>query len=108
MSAITLGGFVVRSNTTTVLLPFPINRVLPSAVMASPSGADRGFTPFARAAQHWAPGNPPKRPFGPKPGIENEPVLQPNLVKFPNAERSGGIVGMQALALFPAWATLLA
>src|SRR5215472_16368426 len=57
--AITVAGFVVRSKTTTELLPLPINRVLPSAVMASPSGADRGLTPLAREAQHCAPGNPP-------------------------------------------------
>src|SRR5215472_3190511 len=115
MLAMTLGGFVVRSKTTTALLPLATNRVLPSAVMASPSGADRGFTPLARAAQHWAPGKPPKSPFAPKPGIEKLPVLHPNLVKFPVASSIGGIGltwgagggGMKHwLALFPAWATL--
>ena len=65
MTVGTVGGLWVRSivvisKTTTELLPFPIKRVLPSAVITSPSGADRGFTPFARAAQHWAPGNPPR------------------------------------------------
>src|SRR5215471_17116741 len=104
----TFGGLVVRSKTTTLLLPLPMNRVLPSAVMASPSGADSGFTPLARAAQHCAPGNPPKRPLAPKPGIEKVPVLQANRVKFPSAETIGGIVGTHALALFPAWATSLA
>src|SRR5215470_12551410 len=108
MLAMTLGGFVVRSKTTTALLPLATNRVFPSAVMASPSGADNGFTPLARAAQHWAPGNPPNNPLAPKPGIENVPVRQPNRVKLPRAESVGGMMGMQALALFPAWATLLA
>src|SRR5215831_2178353 len=108
MLAMTLGGFVVRSKTTTALLPLATNRVFPSAVIAPPLGADKGFTPLARAAQHWAPGNPPKRPLAPKPGIENVPVLQPKRVKFPRAETVGGITGMQALAKSPAWATLLA
>src|SRR5215831_6188543 len=112
MLAMTLGGFVVRSKTTTALLPLATNRVFPSAVIASPSGADNGFTPLARAAQHWAPGNPPKRPLAPKPGIENVLVRQPNLVKLPSAETMGGMMSlpieslMHALALFPAWATL--
>src|SRR5215831_613996 len=111
MLAMTLGGFVVRSKTTTALLPLAINRVLPSAVMASPSGADKGFTPLARAAQHWAPGNPPNNPLAPKPGIENAMVRQPNRVKLPRAESVGGMMSLpslsftHALALFPAWAT---
>src|SRR5215813_2143131 len=114
--AITVGvGLTVISKTTTELLPLAINRVLPSAVMASPSGADRGFTPLARAAQHCAPGNPPKRPFAPKPGIEKVPVLHPNLVKAPLASSNGGMLPTvpfvnvaHGLALLPAWATLLA
>src|SRR6516225_828515 len=36
MVAITVAGLVVRSKTTTELLPLPMNSVLPSAVMASP------------------------------------------------------------------------
>src|SRR6202040_3239821 len=75
---------------------------------ASPSGPDRGFTPLARAAQHWAPGNPPNRPLAPNPGIEKAPVRQPNLVKLPLASRSGGMMARHALALFPAPATELA
>src|SRR5215467_11429908 len=66
MLAITVGGLVVRSNTTTVLLALPTNMVLPSAVTTIPHGHDKGFTPLARAAQHWAPVNPPKRPLAPK------------------------------------------
>src|SRR5215471_8756496 len=93
MVAITVGiGWVVRSKTTTLLLPLATNRVLPSAVIASPSGADRGFTPLARAAQHWAPGNPPKSWLAPKPGSEKVPVLQPNRVKLPLASSMGGIM----------------
>src|SRR5260370_21372006 len=92
-------GFTVMSNTTTLLLPLAINRVLPSAVIASPSGADNGFTPLARAAQHWAPGKPPKLPSAPKPGIENVPVLHPNLVKLvpPVAASSGGMLLIEPL-----------
>src|SRR5215469_2129400 len=62
--AMTVGGLVVRSKTTTVLLAFPTNIVFPSAVTTIPQGHDSGFTPLARAAQHCAPVNPPKRPLG--------------------------------------------
>src|SRR5882724_6950178 len=85
-AAITFGGFVVRSNATTEELPLPTNRVLPSGVSCSPSGPESGFTPLARAAQHCAPGNPPKPPWAPNPGkkVENESkkpaFLQPNRV----------------------------
>ena len=67
-SAITVGGFLVRSNTTREALPLPTNKVFPSGVTRSPLGPESGFTPLAREAQHCAPGNPPKLPFGPKPG----------------------------------------
>src|SRR5215471_17774139 len=111
MLAMTLGGLVVKSNTTTVLLALPTNMVLPSAVTTIPQGHESGFTPLARAAQHCAPVNPPNRPLGPKPGSENDIVRQPNRVnagvppKVPASETRGGMVGTQALALFPAWAT---
>src|SRR5579871_5022118 len=103
-----VAGFVVRSNTATALLPLPTNRVLPSAVTTSPSGADKGFTPLEREAQHWAPGNPPNSPLAPNPGMEKLPVRQPKRVKFPSAETIGGMVGTHGLALLPAWATELA
>src|ERR1700739_1471987 len=85
-SAITTGGVFVRSNTTTDALPLPTNSVFPSGVTTSPFGPERGFTPFARDAQHCAPGNPPKEPFGPKPGnalpkfAKKGAFLQPNRV----------------------------
>src|SRR5208282_1639646 len=100
MSAITTGGFVVRSKTTTLELPFPTYRVLPSAVTTTPLGPDIGFTPWPRAAQHWAPVNPPKLPLGPKPEdrpkgsvVPGTAVLQPNRVKFPFTPRIGGMIG---------------
>src|SRR5215471_1827832 len=114
MLAITLGGLVVRSKTTTVLLALPTNMVFPSAVTTIPQGQDKGFTPLARAAQHCAPVNPPKSPLAPKPGIEKSRVRQPKRVWLPSAERNGGIVPgpdgplIHALALFPAWDTALA
>src|SRR5215510_3678684 len=114
MLAITFGGFVVRSNTTTVLLAFPTNIVLPSAVTMTPHGHDSGFTPLALAAQHCAPVNPPNRPLGPNPGSEKPIVRQPNLVnageppKVPASDTNGGMIGRHALALFPACATSFA
>src|SRR5260370_37688479 len=82
-TAIAVGmGFTVMSNTTPLLLPLAINRVLPSAVIASPSGADNGVTPLARTDQHLAPGNPPKLPSAPKPRIDNVPDLHPNLERI--------------------------
>ncbi len=57
----------VRSKTITFELPLPTKRTLPSGVVVLPSGPDIGFTPLAREAQHWAPGNPPRLPLGPKP-----------------------------------------
>src|SRR5215471_20835971 len=111
----TLGvGVTVRSKTTTLLLALPTNMVFPSAVTMIPHGHDNGFTPLARDAQHCAPVNPPNRPFGPNPGSENEPVRQPNRVKFPKAETIGGIPppgiaeGTHGLALLPACATSFA
>src|SRR6202521_2292545 len=89
-SAITVGGVLVRSNATTEALPLPMNNVFPSGVTRSPFGPDSGLTPLARDAQHCAPGNPPKEPFGPKPGnalpkfAKNGAFLQPNRVSpFP-------------------------
>ena len=106
----------VRSNATTLLLPFATKRTVLSGLSTSPSGADRGFTPFAREAQHCAPGNPPSRPLGPNPGIPEVAhemaglapggtVLHPNLVKLPKALTMGGMLGSQALALSRAPAT---
>src|SRR5262245_26083707 len=108
MLAITVGTVVVRSKTTIVLLALPTNMVLPSAVTTTPQGQESGFTPLAREAQHCAPVKPPKRPLGPKPGNENDPVRQAKRVKFPASETSGGITGRQALALLPACATSFA
>jgi len=89
-SAITVGTFVVRSNTTTEELPLPTNNVFPSGVTRSPLGAESGFTPFARDAQHCAPGNPPKEPFGPNPGNA--------LPKFAQNGSFGGLPGAQCCA----------
>src|SRR5580658_6399977 len=99
-----VGGFVfsfivVRSKTITFELPLPTKSTLPSAVVVLPSGPDIGFTPFAREAQHWAPGNPPRLPLGPKPVFRwnLEPfaqvisVLQAYLTKLPNTSAVGGI-----------------
>src|SRR5262249_55133135 len=122
ITAITTGtGFTVRSKTTTVLLAFPTNIVLPSAVTMIPHGHDSGFTPLALAAQHCAPVKPPNRPLGPNPGIEKPMVRQPNLVnagtgpgKVPASDTSGGIMAlpmlsvMHGLALFPPCATSFA
>src|SRR5271163_2673868 len=107
MSAITLGGvggfvvrfIVVKSQTTTEALPFPLNRNLPSGDAVSPSGPDMGFTPLPREAQHCAPGNPPKLPLAPKPVIrwnvgppsQDRSVRHPYLVKLPNTSTMGGI-----------------
>src|SRR5260370_21318396 len=116
----------VRSKATTLLLPFPTNRTVLSGLRTSPSGADSGFTPFAREAQHCAPGNPPNRPFGPNPGIPEVAhemaglapagtVLHPNLVNLPNAPTIGVMRGApvtgspaQTLAWSPAPATPVA
>src|SRR5579864_641476 len=101
---------VVRSKATTLAEPLPTNRVLLSGLNTSPSGAESGLTPLARAAQHWAPGKPPKRLLSPKPGIWKGgviicvpaplwPVLQPKRVQLPNAETMGGINCVAALKL---------
>src|SRR6266849_10365137 len=116
MLAMTTGGFVVRSKTTTVLLAFPTNMVWPSAVTTIPHGHDKGFTPLPREAQHWAPVNPPKRWLGPNPGswngcVSGMFVLHPNRVKLPRTETRGGMISlppeslMQPLATSPPWAT---
>src|SRR5713101_3885493 len=105
MLAMTTGGFVVKSKTTTVLLALPTNMVLPSAVTTIPQGQDKGFTPLPREAQHWAPVNPPKRPLGPNPGSWKLIVLHPNRVKFPSTETVGEMVPTQLLATSPPWAT---
>src|SRR6266852_3512133 len=115
------GGFlvrsiVVRSKTTTVLLAFPTNMVWPSAVTTIPHGHDKGFTPFPRDAQHWAPVNPPKRWLAPNPGswngcVSGMFVLHPNRVKLPRTETRGGMMSllpeslMQPLATSPPCAT---
>src|SRR5713101_2290992 len=107
MLAITFGGFVVRSKTTTVLLALPTNIVWPSAVTTIPHGQDKGFTPLPREAQHCAPVNPPKSWLAPNPVRWKLNVLHPNLVKFPRAETRGGMtsVPIQGLATSPPWAT---
>src|SRR5713226_5666090 len=105
MLAMTVGGFVVRTKTTTLLLALPTNMVLPSAVTTIPHGQDKGFTPLPRDAQHWAPVKPPKRPLGPNPGIWKGAFLQPNRVKFPRTETVGGMVPTQPLATSPPCAT---
>src|SRR5271154_6239486 len=100
-----VGGVVfsfieVRSKTITLELPLPTKRTLPSGVVVLPSGPDIGFTPLARAAQHWAPGNPPRLPLGPKPVFRwnREPfaqvisVLQAYRTKLPNTSAVGGII----------------
>src|SRR5271169_1451152 len=100
-----VGGFtarfmVVRSKTTTEALPFPTNKVLPSALTSSPSGPDIGLMPLPREAQHWAPGNPPKWWLAPKPWLrwkvgppsQDKSVLHPNRVKLPNEEMMGGMM----------------
>src|SRR5260370_29039564 len=111
------GIFVVKSKTTTLLLPLATNRVFPSAVIASPSGAERGFTPLARAAQHCAPGNPPKSPFGPKPpgrwkrtppAVADKSGLHPYRVRLPKPETIGGMVGSRAPGKSPPPDTLVA
>src|SRR5205807_8342730 len=66
-----VGGLAVRvgkSKATLEELPLPTKRVFPSGVTTSPPGPERGFTPFARAAQHCAPGKPPNIPLSPNPG----------------------------------------
>src|ERR1700687_1115362 len=105
MFAMTTGGFVVKSKTTTVLLAFPTNMVWPSAVITIPHGHDRGVPPLPRAAQHSAPVNPPKRPLWPNPGIWKGAFLQLKRVKLPSAETKVEILGSQALAGMPPPAT---
>src|SRR5208282_4262273 len=104
----------VRSKATTLALPLPTNRVLLSGLKTSPSGADSGSTPLARAAQHCAPGKPPNRLLAPKPGMWKFSVRQPKRVQLPYPETSDGMkivpVGStaQELALTPPPATPLA
>src|SRR5947209_5871550 len=86
-----LNVVVVRSNATTLALPFATNSVLLSGLRASPSGAESGFTPFARAAQHCAPGKPPNRSLAPKPGMWKLSVRQPKRVQLPNPVTRGGM-----------------
>src|SRR5579863_2154259 len=112
--AVVLKVVVVRSKAATLALPFPTNRVLLSGLKTSPSGAESGFTPLARAAQHCAPGKPPNKPFAPKPAKWKFNVRQPRRVQLPNPVTMGGIktvlVGStaQALPLAPPTATPLA
>src|SRR5579864_8667507 len=104
---------VVRSKATTLAEPFPTNRVLLSGLNTSPSGAESGLTPLARAAQHWAPGKPPKRPLAPKPGIWKVSVRQPKRVQLPvpvtidgmNNVGAAGLSVAQELAVTPPPAT---
>src|SRR5579864_101408 len=90
---------VVRSNATTLAEPFPTNRVLLSGLNASPSGAERGLTPLARAAQHCAPGKPPNRSLAPNPGIWKFRVRQPKRVQLPVPVTSGGMNKVGAAGL---------
>src|SRR5579859_72215 len=117
-AASTVGGLVVRSNATREALPLPTNKVFPSGDTSKPSGPEIGLTPFAREAQHCAPGKPPKFPLSPKPGnlfpnVEKKSTfLQPNRVR-PLLATSGnpviieGMPGKHGLPLFPAFATWL-
>src|ERR1700686_739235 len=89
--ALVLKVVVVRSKATTLALPFPTKRVLLSGLKASPSGAESGFTPLERAAQHCAPGKPPKRSLAPKVGMWKVSVRQPKRVQFPDSVTMGGI-----------------
>src|SRR5271166_1528564 len=90
----------LMSKTMTLELPLPTKRTLPSAVVVLPSGPDIGFTPLAREAQHWAPGNPPRLPLGPKPVFRWNlgpfaqviSVLQAYLTKLPNTSTVGGMI----------------
>src|SRR5580658_6257620 len=108
MVASTVGGVAVKSKTATLALPTAVNKVLPSGVTSSPSGPDIGFTPLPREAQHCAPGNPPKLPLAPKPDARwNGAFLHPKRVKFPKTEISGGMLGSQGAAWFPAPVTAL-
>jgi hypothetical protein len=43
-----------------------------------------GLTPLAREAQHCAPGNPPKKPFGPNPGNASPNVAKKGAFLHPN------------------------
>src|ERR1700676_737097 len=88
--ALVLKVVVVRSKATTLALPFPTNRVLLSGLKASPSGAESGLTPLARAAQHCAPGKPPNRPLAPKAGMWKFRVRQPKRVQLPDSVTIGG------------------
>ena len=112
-AAVVLKVVEVRSKATTLALPLPTNRVLLSGLKASPSGADSGFTPLARAAQHCAPGKPPNKSLAPKPGMWKLSVRQPKRVQLPKPVTIGGMncvgaVGLsvaQELALIPPPAT---
>src|ERR1700739_2282875 len=117
-SASTVGGLVVRSNMTREALPLPTTSVFPSGVTSNPSGPEMGMTPFAREAQHCAPGNPPKLPLSPNPGnlfpkaAKKFLFLQPNRVRPPLAVSGipviiDGMFGRHGLPLFPALATWL-
>jgi len=109
--ALVLKVVVVRSKATTLALPFPTKRVLLSGLKASPSGAESGLTPLARAAQHCAPGKPPNRPLAPKVGMWKFRVRQPKRVQLPDSVTIGGIKIVaegstaQGLALTPPPAT---
>src|SRR5579872_2335940 len=72
-----------RSKATTLELPLPTKRVLLSGLKTSPSGAESGFTPLARAAQHCAPGKPPNKLFEPNPGMWKFNVRHPKRVQLP-------------------------
>src|SRR5579864_3725194 len=111
--AIGLKVVVLRSKATTLALPFPTNKVLLSGLKTSPSGAESGFTPLARAAQHCAPGKPPNRPLAPNPGMWKASVRHPKRVQLPNPVTRGGITSpaesvTQELAVTPPPATPLA
>src|SRR6516162_8556616 len=84
-AAITSGeGVAVRSNATTEALPLPTNSVFPSGVACNLSGPESGLTPLAREAQHCAPGNPPKKPLGPKPGKSLPKLAKKGAFRQPN------------------------
>src|SRR2546422_11465255 len=68
MLAMTVGGVVVRSKTTTVLLALPTNMVLPSAGYTIPPRADKRVNPLPQEAQHRAPRKPPHAARWTKPG----------------------------------------
>src|SRR5579871_3785142 len=88
MSAITIGGVTVRSNTTSEESALPTNIVCPSGVTVIPSGEESGLTPLPREAQQIAPGKPPKFPS----------PLQPKFSGCPStSSRNGGMLGSHGL-----------